>query len=78
MRCTTHCGWPGKPRIAEEAQRFFDPLSVNDQNRSFWEDPARTGPFLQAVGEALRQGPVGPAWESLIAFEPCPVVVIRQ
>ncbi len=48
-------------------------LSVNDQNRSFRQDPARTGPFLQAVAEALRQGPVGPAWESLIAFEPCPV-----
>jgi len=59
-------------RIAEEPGRFFDLIPVNDQNRWFREDPARTGPFLEAVGEALRQGSAGGAWARLIAFEPCP------
>jgi pimeloyl-ACP methyl ester carboxylesterase len=58
--------------IAEDPQRFFDPLPVNDQNRWFREDPDRMRPFLRAIGEALRQGPAGPAWERVIAFEPCP------
>ncbi len=59
-------------RIAEEPRRFFDPSTVNDQNRWFRKDEARTGPLLEAVGEALRQGPAGGAWERLIAFEPFP------
>jgi pimeloyl-ACP methyl ester carboxylesterase len=59
--------------IAERPERFFDPLPVNDQNRWFREDPARTGPFLEAVGEALRQGPAGVAWDRVIAFEPYPL-----
>lgn len=54
--------------IAEETKRFLDPFPVTDQNRWFREDPARTGPFLAAIGEALRQGPVGLAWERVIAF----------
>jgi len=60
-------------RVAEEPQRFFDDLPVNDQNRWFREDPARMGPFLRAIAEALRQGPVGLGWERVVAFEPCPV-----
>jgi pimeloyl-ACP methyl ester carboxylesterase len=59
--------------IAEEPKRFFDPFPVNDQNRWFREDPARMRPFLEAVGEALRQGPAGIAWERVIAFEPYPL-----
>ena len=45
--------------IAAEPRRFFDRLPVNDQNRWFREDPARTGPFLEAVGEALAAGAGG-------------------
>jgi pimeloyl-ACP methyl ester carboxylesterase len=59
--------------IAEEPGRFFDPFPVNDQNRWFREDPTRTGPFLEAVSEALRQGSAGIAWERMIAFEPYPL-----
>ena len=59
-------------RIAERPERFFDPLPINDQNRWFRENRSRTGPFLEAVGEALRQGPAGGAWARVIAFEPCP------
>ena len=58
--------------VAEDPPRFFDDLPVNDQNRWFREDPDRMGPFLGAIGEALRQGPAGLAWERLLAFEPCP------
>jgi pimeloyl-ACP methyl ester carboxylesterase len=29
-------------------------------------------PFLRAIGEALRQGPIGGAWARVIAFEACP------
>lgn len=58
--------------VAEEPRRFLDPLPVNDQNRWFREDSARVGPFLEAIGEALRQGPAATAWGRLIAFEPCP------
>jgi pimeloyl-ACP methyl ester carboxylesterase len=59
--------------IVEEPKRFFDPFPVNNQNRWFREDPTRTRPFLGAVGEALRQGPAGLAWERVIAFEPYPL-----
>jgi pimeloyl-ACP methyl ester carboxylesterase len=58
--------------VAQDPRRFFDPLPVNDQNRWWREDPARLEPFLSAIGEALRQGPTGLAWERLVAFEPCP------
>jgi pimeloyl-ACP methyl ester carboxylesterase len=52
------------------AGAVFDPLPVNDQNRWFREDPSRTDPFLDAVGDGLRQGPAGVACARLIAFEP--------
>lgn len=58
--------------VCEDPQRFFDPFPLNDQNRWFREDPARLGPFLRAVGEALRQGSAGLAWERVVQFEPCP------
>jgi pimeloyl-ACP methyl ester carboxylesterase len=59
-------------RIAEDPGRFFEPFPVTDENRWFLEDPARTGPFLEALGEALRQGSAGIAWGRVIAFERCP------
>jgi len=59
--------------MAEQPERFFAPYPVTDQNRWFREDPARTTPFLKAVGEALRQGPAGIAWERVVAFEPYPL-----
>lgn len=61
--------------IADEPQRFFDPIPVNDQNRWFREDPQRMAPFLRAIAEALRQGSAGGAWERLVAFEPFPVAL---
>ncbi len=60
-------------RIVEEPKRFFDPFPLTDQNRWFREDEARTAPFLDAIGEALRQGPAGMAWDRVIAFEPYPL-----
>jgi pimeloyl-ACP methyl ester carboxylesterase len=59
-------------RIAEDPERFFEPFPVTDENRWFLEDPARTGPFLEALGEAVRQGSVGFAWGRVIGFELCP------
>jgi pimeloyl-ACP methyl ester carboxylesterase len=61
--------------VAEDPQRFFDPLPANDQNRWWREDPARTGPFLRAIGEALRQGAAGLAWERVVSFESFPVAL---
>jgi pimeloyl-ACP methyl ester carboxylesterase len=60
-------------RIAEEPQRFFEDIPVNEQNRWFREDPERMAPFLRAIAEALRQGSAGGAWERVIAFEPFPI-----
>jgi pimeloyl-ACP methyl ester carboxylesterase len=59
--------------IAEEPRRFFDAYPVTEQNRWFREDPARTVPFLEALGEALRQGPIAIGWERVVAFEPSPL-----
>jgi hypothetical protein len=48
--------------IAQQPERFLDPIPVNDQNRWFREDPARMKPFLAAIAEALRTGPAGGGW----------------
>jgi pimeloyl-ACP methyl ester carboxylesterase len=59
-------------RVAEDPRRFLEPFLVIDQNRWFREDPARIGPFLRVIAEALRQGPAGLAWDRVARFEPCP------